>query len=208
MINKTISPSRYKTIPIWIAMSHACLCTGFISANFSVSLTPGIDTRIFPACLKRLVRTLLDQGFRYGLLCRKFKQFYRPHHSLIQRYSHSVMQHLREGVDSQVRWWPIRILLVGAVVTGTDRLSIYSFTGVLLSFFSFLYFYRFSEILYFLFLFPFISFILYIFNLFADFFLSFFLSSFFLSFFKFPFFYSLSLLISCLLSFSSEYAFL
>ena len=27
----------------------------------------------------RLVRTLLDQGFRYGLLCRKFKQFYRSH---------------------------------------------------------------------------------------------------------------------------------
>ena len=63
---------------------------------------------------KRLVWTLLDQGFRYGLLCRKFKQFYRFHHSLIQRYSHSVTQHLREGVDSQVRWWRIRILLVGA----------------------------------------------------------------------------------------------
>ena len=27
---------------------------------------------------KRLVRTLLDQGFRYGLLCRKFKQFTSP----------------------------------------------------------------------------------------------------------------------------------
>ena len=48
-----------------------------------------------------LVRTLLDQGFQYGLLCRKFKQFYRSHHSLVQRYS--VTQHLREGVDSQVR---------------------------------------------------------------------------------------------------------
>ena len=57
----------------------------------------------FLARQKRLVRTLLDQGFGYGLLCRKFKQFYRSHHSLIQRYSHSVTQHLREGVDSQVR---------------------------------------------------------------------------------------------------------
>ena len=44
MINETISPSGYKTIPA--AMSHACLCTGFISANFSVSLAPVIDTRI------------------------------------------------------------------------------------------------------------------------------------------------------------------
>ena len=46
MTNETISPSGYKIIPIWIAMSHACLCTGFISANFSVSLAPVIDTRI------------------------------------------------------------------------------------------------------------------------------------------------------------------
>ena len=46
MINETISPSGYKIIPIWIAMSHACLCTGFISASFSVSLAPVIDTRI------------------------------------------------------------------------------------------------------------------------------------------------------------------
>ena len=66
----------------------------------------------FLARHKRLVRTLLDQGFRYGLLCRKFKQFYPSHHSLNQRYPHSVTQHLREGVDSQVRWWRIRILLV------------------------------------------------------------------------------------------------
>ena len=36
-------PSGYKTIPIWIAMSHACLCMGFISANFSVSLAPVTD---------------------------------------------------------------------------------------------------------------------------------------------------------------------
>ena len=57
----------------------------------------------FLARHKRLVRTLLNQGFRYDLLCREFKQFYRSHHSLIQRYSHSVTQHLREGVDSQVR---------------------------------------------------------------------------------------------------------
>ena len=39
-------PSRYKTTPIWIAMSHVCLCTGFISVNFSVSLAVVIDTRI------------------------------------------------------------------------------------------------------------------------------------------------------------------
>ena len=88
----------------------------------------------FLARHKRLVRTLLDRGFRHGLLCRKFKQFYRSHHSLIQRYSHLVTQHLREGVDSQVRWWRIRILLVGAAVTGTDRVSIYPFTGVPLAF--------------------------------------------------------------------------
>ena len=98
----------------------------------------------FLARHKRLVRTtLLDQGFRYGLLCRKFKRFYRSHHSLIQRYSHSVTQHLWEGVDSQVRWWRIRILLVGAAVTGTYRLSIYPFTGVPLSFSSLFFFYFF-----------------------------------------------------------------
>ena len=51
---------------------------------------------------KHPVRTLLDQGFQYGLLCRKYKQFYWSHHSLVQRYSHSVTQHLRDGVDSQV----------------------------------------------------------------------------------------------------------
>ena len=94
-----------------------------------------------------LVPKLLDQGFRYGFLCRKFKQFYRSHHSLVQRYSHSVMQHLREGVDSQVRWWRICILLVGAAVTGTDRLSIYPFTGVPLAFSSFLFFFFFISLL-------------------------------------------------------------
>ena len=83
----------------------------------------------FLACHKRLVRTLLDQGFRYCLLCKKLKQFYRSHHSLIQRYSHSVTQHLREGVDSLVRGWRISILLVGAAVTGTDRLSLYPSSG-------------------------------------------------------------------------------
>ena len=57
----------------------------------------------FPARHKRLVRTLLDQGFRYGLRCRKFKQLYQSHHSLVQCYSHSVMKYLWEGVNSQVR---------------------------------------------------------------------------------------------------------
>ena len=42
-------------------------------------------------------------GFKYDLLCRKFKQFYRSHFDLISRYSKSVTQHLREGVDSQVK---------------------------------------------------------------------------------------------------------
>ena len=37
-------PFRVQNYP-WIAMSHACLCTRLISANFSVSLAPVIDTR-------------------------------------------------------------------------------------------------------------------------------------------------------------------
>ena len=48
-----------------------------------------------------------------------------------------VMQHLQEGLDSQAQWWRICILLVGTVVTGTNRLSTYPFTGVLLAFSSF-----------------------------------------------------------------------
>ena len=112
----------------------------------------------FLARHKRLVRTLLDQGFRYGLLCREFKQFCRSHHSLVRRCSHSVTQHLREGVDSQVRWWRIRILLVGAAVTGTDRLSIYPFTGVPLAFSSFLLFFLFFYFLFFIFYFLFFYF--------------------------------------------------
>ena len=51
---------------------------------------------------QRLVSTLMCQGFKYDLLCRKFKQFYRFHIHLISRYSKSVTQHLRQGVDSQV----------------------------------------------------------------------------------------------------------
>ena len=169
MINETISPSGYKIIPIWIAMSHACLCTGFISANFSVSPAPDRYSD-FLAHHKRLVRTLLDMGFRYGLHCRKIKQFYRSHHSLVQRYSHSATRHLREDVDSQVRWWRIGVLLVGAAVTGTDRLSIYPFTGVLLAFSSFLFlninFLKFFVLYFILFFHFFVNF-----NLFIDFFL-------------------------------------
>ena len=45
---------------------------------------------------QRLVSTLMRQGFKYDLLCRKFKQFYRSHFDLISRYSKSVTQHLRE----------------------------------------------------------------------------------------------------------------
>ena len=48
------------------------------------------------------LRAWMRQGFKYDLLCRKFKQFYRSHFDLISRYSKSVTQHLREGVDSQV----------------------------------------------------------------------------------------------------------
>ena len=51
---------------------------------------------------KSLVSTLMRQGFKYDLLCRKFKQFYRSHFDLISRYSKSVTQHLRGGIDSQV----------------------------------------------------------------------------------------------------------
>ena len=172
----------------------------------------------FLAHHNRLVQTLLDQGFRYGLLCRKFKQFYRSHHSLVQRYSHSVTQHLREDVDSKVQWLRIRILLVGAAVTGTDRLSIYPFTGVFLAFSSFLFMYIDFLKTYIYDFIDFLIFILLIFNLFIDsffFFLSFFLkfSFIFFLFFFFLFFYFLFLLISFLLSllldsFSSEYVFL
>ena len=49
---------------------------------------------------QRLVSMLTRQGFKYELLCRKFKQFYRFHFDLISRYSKSVTQHLREDVDS------------------------------------------------------------------------------------------------------------
>ena len=52
---------------------------------------------------QQLVSTLLSQGFMHDLLCRKFKQFYRSHFYLIRRYSKSVTQHLRDGVDSQVQ---------------------------------------------------------------------------------------------------------
>ena len=113
----------------------------------------------FLARHKRLVQTLLDQGFRCGLLCRKFKQFYHSSHSLEQSYSYSVTQHLREGAHGQVQWWRIRILLVGAAVTGTDRLSIYPFTGVPLAFSSFLLLFFFLFFSFFFFLFPFFSFL-------------------------------------------------
>ena len=126
------------------------------------------------------MRTLLDQGFRYGLLCRKFKQFYRSHHSLVKHYSHSVTQHLRDGVDSQVRWWRIRILLVGAAVTGTNRFITLSFHWCplgffLLSFFNFFLFFHFC----------FVKFLIY---LLIFFFLSFFFKFSFISFSFIPIF--------------------
>ena len=97
----------------------------------------------FLAHHKRRVWTLLDQDFQHGLFSRKLKQFYRSHRSLLQHNSHSVTQHLQAGVDSQVQWWHIHILLVGTAVTGADQLSIYPFTGVLLAFSSFLFFFYF-----------------------------------------------------------------
>ena len=44
----------------------------------------------------------MRQDFKYDLLWRKFKQFYCSHFDLLSRYSKSVTQHFREGVDSQV----------------------------------------------------------------------------------------------------------
>ena len=102
---------------------------------------------------------------------------------------------------------------------GSDRLSIYPFTCVLLAFFLlsfiYIYIYIYIDFLKFFVFYIFFTFILLNFNLFIDFFLlSFFLflyflliSFFFFSFFFFSFcliffFYSLSLLISFLLSFS------
>ena len=60
---------------------------------------------------QRLVATLMRQGFKYDLLCRKFKQFYRSHFDLISRYSKSVTQHLRKGVDTVIAQIFIRDLI-------------------------------------------------------------------------------------------------
>ena len=144
----------------------------------------------FLAHHKCLVRKLLDQGFRYGLLCRKSIQFYRSHHSLVQRYSHSLTQHLREvmivrfGDGASAFCW-----LAQRWLAPTD----YQFTLSLVSPWHFPPSFFFISVLL-------------IFKLFIDF-----SSSFFLSFFKFYFiffyfiaiFYSLSLLFNSL---SSEYA--
>ena len=160
-----ISPSRHKIIPSgWQCSMHA-----YVRGLYQPTLCFACACDRYPDFLtrhKRLVRTVLDQGFRYGLLCRNFNQFYRSHHSLIHRYSHSVTQHLREGVDSQVRWWRIRILLVGAAVTGTDRLSIYPFTGVPLAFSSFPFLFFFFSFFFFNFFFCFSFFFLFYFYLF------------------------------------------
>ena len=48
-----------------------------------------------------LVRTLAKQ-----VICKKFKQFYRSNFDLVSRYSKSVTEHLREGIDSQVTTRP------------------------------------------------------------------------------------------------------
>ena len=111
-------PFKVQSYPHLGSLMHAYMYGVYLSQLFFVTLT----------------LWLLDLCYPYGLLCRRFKQFYWSHHFLVQRYSHSVMQHLQEGVDSQVWWWRICILLVGAAVTGTDWLLIYPFTGVLLAF--------------------------------------------------------------------------
>ena len=85
-----------------------------------------------------------------------------------------------EGVDSQVRWWCIRMLLAGAAVTGTDRLSIYPFTGVLLAFSSFLYFYFYCLKI-------FLNLIIFLFYLFSSFLFCLFLVYLLMSFLKFSF---------------------
>lgn len=50
----------------------------------------------------RLVNTLLNQGFEIKLLYRKFKQFYRTNYCLVSKYSKSVTEHIRDGIDSRV----------------------------------------------------------------------------------------------------------
>ena len=80
-----------------------CMPTYGVYISQLIRFTKACDSYVdFLARHQHLVSTLLNQGFRYGLLCRKFKQFYRSHFSLISRYSKSVTQHLREGIDSQV----------------------------------------------------------------------------------------------------------
>ena len=55
---------------------------------------------------QNLVRTLTKQGFKHNFLCKKFKQFYRSNFDLVSRYSKSVIEHLRGGIDSQVTTCP------------------------------------------------------------------------------------------------------
>ena len=107
-------------------------------------------------------------------------------------YTYSVTQHVWEGVDSQVWWWCICILLVGAAVTGTDRLSTYPFIGVVLPFSSSLFFIY----IFLIFIFDIFHFYFFIFYVFIDFFNL--LFSDFIYVFNF---FNLSLLISFPLSF-------
>ena len=46
---------------------------------------------------QNLVRMLAKQGFKYNLLCKKFKQFYRSNFDIVSRYSKSVTERRRSG---------------------------------------------------------------------------------------------------------------
>ena len=84
-----------------------CMPTYGVYISQLIRFAKACDT--YTDFLKRhqnLVRTLAKQGFKYNLLCKKFKQFYRSNFDLVSRYSKSVTEHLREGIDSQVTTRP------------------------------------------------------------------------------------------------------
>ena len=67
-------PCRVQTIPIWIAMSPCMPMYGVFISQLLRFARACVRYSDFLSQHNRLVRTLLDQGFR----CRKFKQFTRP----------------------------------------------------------------------------------------------------------------------------------
>ena len=81
-------PHLYSNVP--------CMATYAVFVSQLIRFAKACDT--YPDFLTRhqcLVSTIMRQGFKYDMLCRKFKQFYRSHFDLISRYSKSVTQHLR-----------------------------------------------------------------------------------------------------------------